>query len=439
MLFFLMALGIGQGGQTELVARIAYAEQEGEPAVVASELQDRINAAVLSGGRWLEARLAPEALRKMGEKAAMPPGVYFGHLALGALAVVHSGVAEDRSVLNGVIDYLVQNHRSGQGTYGLGLMILLSREVDRLESEQEQGEIAARSKRLGWGRRLRLAARACAGQLRLHMRGGGWGYGVGSERGDLSNSEHAMLGLLAAQSGGMNAGALSATDLVDFLRQHLLELTEEDMGGRPRPAIVASCMKIAGGGGDGSLPAPAAMRYAVRGGNATGSASVSALVCLAGLCRLSESGSVVGLSPELRGQIQEMLGRVLTWIAWTFEPQGNPEVIMLQDPKSGRRPVQGLAGMWHGSYLIGVERACSLLGVEAFGDLEWYSEGAKFLVASQALTGEWRLVGPGVESRISGSGPYDAAFVDTCHAVLFLRRSTRGLGPSAAPGVKTGK
>ncbi|HLY08506.1 MAG TPA: hypothetical protein VKW04_04270 [Planctomycetota bacterium] len=62
-------------------------------------------------------------------------------------------------------------------------------------------------------------------------------------------------------------------------------------------------------------------------------------------------------------------------------------------------------------YMYALERAGMLYGTEVMGAHKWYPEGAKVLIETQAANGSW------------GAGT-----VDTCFAILFLKRATRSLG-----------
>jgi hypothetical protein len=61
-------------------------------------------------------------------------------------------------------------------------------------------------------------------------------------------------------------------------------------------------------------------------------------------------------------------------------------------------------------YLYALERAGMLYGTEIMGAHKWYPEGAKVLIANQKADGSW----PG-------------GTVETCFAILFLKRATRPL------------
>jgi hypothetical protein len=62
-------------------------------------------------------------------------------------------------------------------------------------------------------------------------------------------------------------------------------------------------------------------------------------------------------------------------------------------------------------YMYALERAGMLYGTEMMGTHKWYPEGAKVLIETQGADGHW------------GDGT-----VDTCFAILFLKRATRSLG-----------
>ena len=85
------------------------------------------------------------------------------------------------------------------------------------------------------------------------------------------------------------------------------------------------------------------------------------------------------------------------------------------------------SGTTRGTFLpyafYAVERAGVLYGTEHFGDVEWYPIGARALLAAQAPDGSWKAPPPETSSPE----------VNTCLALLFLKRSTR---PIQAPAAK---
>ncbi|HUR38762.1 MAG TPA: hypothetical protein VM222_04690 [Planctomycetota bacterium] len=61
-------------------------------------------------------------------------------------------------------------------------------------------------------------------------------------------------------------------------------------------------------------------------------------------------------------------------------------------------------------YMYALERAGMIYGTEMMGTHKWYPEGAKVLIETQGANGAW------------------GSTVDTCFAILFLKRATRALG-----------
>jgi hypothetical protein len=61
-------------------------------------------------------------------------------------------------------------------------------------------------------------------------------------------------------------------------------------------------------------------------------------------------------------------------------------------------------------YLWSLERVAVIYGLDTIGKKDWYTWGAEMLLATQALNGSW-------------NGTYGAGGVDTCFALLFLRRA----------------
>ncbi|MBI3857863.1 MAG: zf-HC2 domain-containing protein [Planctomycetes bacterium] len=78
----------------------------------------------------------------------------------------------------------------------------------------------------------------------------------------------------------------------------------------------------------------------------------------------------------------------------------------------------------HHYYLYALERAAILYGTEQIGGNYWFAKGVSALVDSQRPDGSWK----------SGSGD---VVMDTCFAVLFLRKATRALVETPTQGAGT--
>ncbi|HYE99261.1 MAG TPA: prenyltransferase/squalene oxidase repeat-containing protein [Planctomycetota bacterium] len=91
----------------------------------------------------------------------------------------------------------------------------------------------------------------------------------------------------------------------------------------------------------------------------------------------------------------------LEWLVKNYDVQKNPKKT-------------AFASLY---YLYGLERVGMLYGTEKLGNYEWYPDGAEFLLAKQRPGGSWH----------AGDRVPKEAHVDTCFAILFLRRGTAPL------------
>ena len=79
----------------------------------------------------------------------------------------------------------------------------------------------------------------------------------------------------------------------------------------------------------------------------------------------------------------------------------------------------GGGAMWHYYYLYGLERVGQISGMKEIGGKDWYKGGAEWLIDNQKDDGHWE--------EPSAKPTYDALaddVVNTCFAILFLRRAT---------------
>ncbi|MFL5342772.1 MAG: VWA domain-containing protein, partial [Gemmataceae bacterium] len=91
----------------------------------------------------------------------------------------------------------------------------------------------------------------------------------------------------------------------------------------------------------------------------------------------------------------------LEWLAENFTVENNPH-----------------SNSHHYYYLFGLERVGVLAGTEFLGDNEWYPIGARYLLAKQNGDGSWT-------AKYGDANQY----LDTCYAILFLRRATLSFEP----------
>ncbi len=198
---------------------------------------------------------------------------------------------------------------------------------------------------------------------------------------DLSNAVFAALGLQAAARAGLRVPAKTW--------QRLAQATlacrgpkEEYHGGSGRPQVAR---------GFGYHP----------GRPPTGSMTTAGITVLA-LAREALGRRAGRLGRDAEAAITE----AVRWLAGHWALEANPA-----EPEA----------KWHYYWLYGLERVGSLLELEEIGEHAWYPEGAAWLVAEQRPDGSWH-----------GRGREGHAEVDTCLALLFLKRATAAVAVTGA-------
>ncbi len=198
---------------------------------------------------------------------------------------------------------------------------------------------------------------------------------------DLSNTLYAALALHAASESGVRVPERAWTRLLGGTLSCF-----EGLDKRRAPS--------SGGG----LGPPAGFSYRV-GGKPSGSMTTAG-VSVIEICRQGLGGD---LPAKYRAEAARARRAGLAWLATRTGWDGNP----------------GAGTAHHYFYIYGMERVGSLLGLERIGDLEWYPDGAEWLVRAQDGSGSWG----GAENTI-----------DTILALLFLRRaSAPSTGGQVAP------
>jgi len=82
-------------------------------------------------------------------------------------------------------------------------------------------------------------------------------------------------------------------------------------------------------------------------------------------------------------------------------------------------PPQGLTPYWYPYYLYAIERVGMLYDTALLGAKDWYLDGARWLLQQQGPNGAW-------DGNKLYPNPSNPTF-DTCFAILFLKKATRGL------------
>jgi ferric-dicitrate binding protein FerR (iron transport regulator) len=195
----------------------------------------------------------------------------------------------------------------------------------------------------------------------------------GAPQGDNSNSQYAALGLRAC----FDSGIVLPADVLKRAQAWW------------REAQAATKKSDAAGWTYGEAPAP-------QGRTTYGSMTAGA------------AGSLVMYhymlnEPWMR---DEGVLKGLEWIGRNFTIAENP-----YPDEQGKKDER-----WHYYYLYALERLGVMYGADSFAGHDWYLEGANHLLKAQKPDGSWSPQ-PEASSRT----------VDTCFAILFLRRATRPL------------
>jgi hypothetical protein len=186
----------------------------------------------------------------------------------------------------------------------------------------------------------------------------------GPEHGDNSNAQYAALGLRACH----DAGILLPKEVI----QKAAQWWRESIHGSP-PAK-----------GEASTIDPRGWNYGPKGNMPYGSMTAGAVGALAILDALQ----------GVFWRKDDYVNAGMNWLRDNFSVSENP----------------GRHGQHLYYYLYALERAATLYGTDKVGKADWYAEGSRFLLGHQAPDGSW-----------------EKNAVDTCFAILFLRKATRPL------------
>jgi len=436
-----------------------------DPADIARRKEDlllklKVHRAIDRGALWLADQQRPDgSFHLKGNKQGGPFPVSrheFGESALATLTLAHCGYDAERAEIKKAVSYLRKHYRAylkgdfwpQASSYSLSLVVLALHELyaqepsDALAADRETYGDSIRKdenpcRYPAWARQMiwkildwLLEHQAPEGLFRYPggldtggMPPGGPGPAggppgmppvppgrgaahYGSE--DLSNTQYVLLALWA----GTRCGYEVEKDTLVRIAKRLLAVQERD--GRRASRVLDPLPGAEGGAGtrDGvTLPGDARDRE--RGFGYTPGEPPTGSMTTAGMSSVAIVKAMLveqhEVEPEMRQQLDQGLWDSIAWLAYHFDVRGNPP---------GRSPV------WHYYYLYGLERACVIVGKVYLGDHDWYREGAKLLVEAQKEDGAWRP--PSAVGDMGGMpGPvYDTSMLDTCFALLFLKRAT---------------
>lgn len=402
-----------------------------EPART-KEFASRIDRSIEAGTAWLRNRQESSGEFSRG----VPEAWGSGATALAVLTLRICGVdPDDPAIARGVKAlrgaYPPRDAPSGtNSTYGVSLTLLA------LEAVHEADESGDRS--------LSVSDREWIAELvgyleRCQAPSGGFGYGVprrgASRPGDAdssdpywdhSNSQFAMLGLAAGRRLGE-----TASEAVWLKALHHWLRTQAESG--PEVPWYAPPDEEDGRYGSSTPGKPGIARargwtYGNGYSDSTGSMTAGGVSSIA-LCREALAGAG-SFDRVMNRSSAEALRDGLAWLGSNFTVDENP----------GRRVLAGAGPdpLAHHYYLYSLERAGVLAGAAWMGRHDWYGEGAEHLLGTQSKDGSWvKKTRDGTALQVEAT--FSAPQVDSCFALLFLKRASRRLTapPAPARGVAT--
>lgn len=325
-----------------------------------SALQKRINAAIDRGVDYV---LAQQWLDGSWEyhQDRYPTG----QTALSVYTLLKMGVAPEHHAIRRGLAYCKKFPPTRTYSVGCLLLALLATHDERHHDWMKD-----------------LLATLCEWQDRTS---GLWAYPEGHT--DLSNTQYAALGLLAAHRAGIDVPRTVVQRLLDGILAAQLE-----------PQMVTARQPARPGGtNDRVIIAGFPYRTETRTGDGTGSMTTAGLGVLAICAEIAGGFDRFGMTRAR--QADDVRTRSLAWMSHHFHVNHNP--------------FRGSA--WYYYYLYGMERVGSILGIDTIGAHDWYWRGAEELVNRQDKSGVWKQ-GP----RESGS----LLVTHTCFALLFLKRAS---------------
>jgi hypothetical protein len=362
----------------------------------AAEFQKDVDAAIAKGVEWLLKKPTDGAY----EEYKGYPG---GADALAALALY--ACDDERKAGNDALNHAMLEDPTKTYQAAVTMMAIDMRRTPAGEAALlRAGKIAKPTRNLSEPERIWMKQGA-EFLLKTAVAPGKWNYPSRQAGGrflppppDLSNSQYAVLGLLAAHRCGV---PVEDSVWLAALR-YFLQAQERDGPAVPGWFPSERQQREADAGASApSTPAVLARGFPYKTGEeATGSMTCAGIASVV-ICRdiLREAGGKP-IPPEVAASAERAVADGLGWIHSRYTVE--------QASRAERRPHK-----WLHYYLYALERAGILADVARVNEHDWYADGALHLLLTQHVDGWWEEE-PGYEPR---------KVVDTCFALLFLKRA----------------
>jgi hypothetical protein len=399
----------------------APAQSEAEPSFVR-----RVNAAVDRADDWLKRRQGGDGGYDVYHFHSGRDYVA-GQTALALLARVAAGgeVASETTIERG-FDWLKRH--PPQLTYEVGLTLMAfdaraapigeRNAIDKMSAD-ELAKYAFPRRLDGADRDFLQALVDRLGRERFHEC---WSYGsldpYGAKPGtaDMSNTQYAVLGLKAASRLGLRFDRQLFADVLEYFLDHQEQHGEKvkyvDQRDSPdgKPRRYAKRVESKGW----------AYVYGARGSNDV----YASMTCVGIACVVLSlddlltkgAGSPQAVARKRHAEANAAVESALAWLDQNFavdhHPGEKPPPIPPNAPPPAAPPAKSPDRGYFYYYLYALERVGALTARRYIGEHDWYREGAEELLKRQLADGSWP------------SGGYDNELVNTCFALLFLRRAT---------------
>jgi len=378
-----------------------------------ADFQRRVDGAIERGVAWM--KKAQAANGSFGEFPRYPGGVQ----ALGYFTMRVCGVSRDDPAAKAAWDALRRDYKKPDlKTYSAALYLMaIAEHGDRIEGAKDDRDVRLSADDAKWAQEI---TRALAGGQDSDGR---WSYNVelnakvtgsapagvrGGNEFDHSNTQYALLGLkCAARCGILVDRSVWKKSLTHFMTSQesagpdvarfVPSSGRADKTTRDRPAIVDRAR---------------GWSYAERAGGRSAYPSMTAAgVSSVVICR-SELMGFHEMTAKLEADSEKSVWDGLAWLGTHWSP-----------PSGGARREDFLN--YYEFY--GVERAGVLAAVEWMASLDWYAAGAAPLLEAQTVDGGWSgqygMTAVDPRNRVLASRGADV--VDTCFALLFLKKGTK--------------
>jgi hypothetical protein len=311
--------------------------------------------------------------------------------------------ANDNIVKKGFAWLKNENHDKPGSSYELSMLLLaVTATADQAKTLKASDKAVAKDKLSG---PMRAWAQTLVSELLDRRKAKGWRYQVqGAQNGeeeDISSTQLAALALFAAHRAGIKVKSGIWEDILEFSMAQQDETGPEVTWEDP----LTKAKEVHKARGFAYLRAMNDSEFNRSVGSMTACGVGNVMMARYILSDAGRKRAEWDLRPDAK-KVQESVYDGLAWLDHNWSPFANP--------------LKGNADVYHMYWLYSFERMMDLIGKQLLGKHPWYSEMGQQILNKQKEDGSW--------DTESTHEPQDT--LDTCFALLFLKRATRGAIPN---------